>query len=176
MSTGTHSKKYRCESFSAAAAEALIAPSFLFKRLGEPMMTALDPKDQDRLVKLLGMLGSDFDGERAAAGALAHRLIRERGLTWRALLGSGAQALQELHEERAPFKRPRRAYTPDSSFPPWRDMARAVANSPNSSPWEVNFCHSLLRYGRDPTPKQYEVLAMAWRSRVDEFCWAGGAR
>jgi hypothetical protein len=38
--------------------------------------------DRDRLGKLLGLLGSDHDGEVAAAGRAAHRLIRDAGLTW----------------------------------------------------------------------------------------------
>jgi hypothetical protein len=49
-------------------------------RWGEPM-TELDV-DRDRLGKLLGLLGSTHDGEVAAAGRAAHRLIREAGLTW----------------------------------------------------------------------------------------------
>jgi hypothetical protein len=46
------------------------------------MTTALLYVDRERLGKLLGMLGSDHDGEVAAAGRAAHRLIREAGLTW----------------------------------------------------------------------------------------------
>ncbi len=38
--------------------------------------------DRDRLSKLLGLLGSAHDGEVAAAGRAAHRLLREAGLTW----------------------------------------------------------------------------------------------
>jgi hypothetical protein len=36
----------------------------------------MDAKDRDRLVKLLGMLGSDHDGERAAAGR--NEMVRKR--------------------------------------------------------------------------------------------------
>ena len=38
--------------------------------------------DITRLVRLLGMLGSEHDGEVANAGRLADRLVRELGLTW----------------------------------------------------------------------------------------------
>jgi hypothetical protein len=38
--------------------------------------------DKDRLAKILGRLGSSFDGERAAAAAKADELIRAAGLTW----------------------------------------------------------------------------------------------
>src|SRR5262245_43100425 len=42
----------------------------------------LTPDDLDRLIKLLGMLGSAHDGERAAAGLKAHEFIRRHGLCW----------------------------------------------------------------------------------------------
>jgi hypothetical protein len=42
----------------------------------------VNPETLDRLIKLLGMLGSAHDGERAAAGLKAHELIRRHGLTW----------------------------------------------------------------------------------------------
>jgi hypothetical protein len=45
-------------------------------------MSALDPRMADRLTKLLGMLGSEHDGERAAAAAKAHKLISGLGMTW----------------------------------------------------------------------------------------------
>jgi len=43
---------------------------------------ALAPPDRDRLAKILGLLGSEYDGERASAGAMAWAFLRERGLTW----------------------------------------------------------------------------------------------
>lgn len=42
----------------------------------------LAPAEHRRLVGILGRLGSDHDGERAAAGLLATRLLRDRGLSW----------------------------------------------------------------------------------------------
>jgi hypothetical protein len=42
----------------------------------------LDPRSAERLVKLLGMLGSNHDGERAAAALKANALVREHGLVW----------------------------------------------------------------------------------------------
>jgi hypothetical protein len=38
--------------------------------------------DQDRLVRVLGMLGSEHMGERAAAAAKADELVRAAGITW----------------------------------------------------------------------------------------------
>jgi hypothetical protein len=42
----------------------------------------LDPRNLERLVKLLGMLRSDHGGERAAAALKANALVREHGLVW----------------------------------------------------------------------------------------------
>ena len=44
--------------------------------------------ERRRLVGILARLGSDFDGERAAAALLATRLLRDRGLSWDQLLPS----------------------------------------------------------------------------------------
>src|SRR6516164_6718925 len=49
-------------------------------------MDRIAPDALERLIKLLGMLGSAHDGERAAAGLKAHELIRRHGLTWKELL------------------------------------------------------------------------------------------
>ena len=38
--------------------------------------------DRQRLIKLLGLLGSAHNGEIAAAGRLADALIRDAGITW----------------------------------------------------------------------------------------------
>jgi hypothetical protein len=49
-------------------------------------MDRIAPDTLERLVKLLGMLGSGHDGERAAAGLKAHELVRRHGLTWSDIL------------------------------------------------------------------------------------------
>ena len=46
------------------------------------MTSTIDQSVIDRLTKLLGMLGSAHDGERAVAAAKADELVRSRGLTW----------------------------------------------------------------------------------------------
>ena len=37
--------------------------------------------DIDRLLKLIGLFGSDHEGERAHAAALATRMLRDHGLS-----------------------------------------------------------------------------------------------
>jgi hypothetical protein len=52
------------------------------------MFAALSDVDRARLVRLLGMLNSTFDAERATAGRLADQFIRERNLTWDQIIGA----------------------------------------------------------------------------------------
>jgi hypothetical protein len=51
---------------------------------------SLDASSAQRLVRLLGMLGSAHDGEVATAGRKADRLIRERGLNWSQIIAPAA--------------------------------------------------------------------------------------
>ncbi len=41
-----------------------------------------EPESVNQLIKVLGMLGSEHDGERASAAAIADRIVRKLGLTW----------------------------------------------------------------------------------------------
>lgn len=42
--------------------------------------------DRIKLARILGMLGSDHEGERAAAALAAHRLVRRAGASWWSLI------------------------------------------------------------------------------------------
>ena len=44
--------------------------------------TALAPVVRDKLAKLLGLTGSDHNGEVVNAARLANRLVRDLGITW----------------------------------------------------------------------------------------------
>lgn len=48
----------------------------------------LEAHDRTRLANILGMLGSEHSGERAAAGLMASRLLRDRRLTWHDVVGA----------------------------------------------------------------------------------------
>jgi|SRR5215471_650355 len=52
--------------------------------VGEPAPIPL--VELRRLFKLLGLLGSDFEGERASAALMAHRWVVEHATSWEALL------------------------------------------------------------------------------------------
>lgn len=91
-----------------------------------------------RLVKVLGMLGSDHDGERAAAALQASRLLRDRGLTWEEVLA-----------------RPRATPNPygpadlSDTAPVWRQVAaRCRGAAARLSVWEVAFLDSIAGAAR----------------------------
>lgn len=136
------------------------------------MTAPLNLTDRDKLIKLLGMLGSDYIGERASAGALAHRLVKSAGLSWSDLISVPAASQRPTYE--AP-PRYRRAYPPsdpdDPSLPHWRQMALELAASTQATTWEVHFAHDLLDQDWDPTRRQFEVLARAWKAATTANAW-----
>jgi hypothetical protein len=111
-------------------------------------MGALAPNDRVRLTRLLGMLGSDHDGERANAGALAHRLIQQNGLQWNDVIVTPRGQ-----------KRDKPPINPDLNTAwHWIDQC---------SPWEQDFIRSVTRRNT-LSPKQQAVvtrIAEALRAR-----------
>jgi hypothetical protein len=59
---------------------------------------ALSSVDRVRLENLLGLLGSDFPGERENAARLIEQFRKQRGLSWSDLLVRGGLAGQPSHE------------------------------------------------------------------------------
>jgi hypothetical protein len=100
--------------------------------------------DRDRLAAILGMLGSDHDGEILAAARQAERPRRGAGLTWREILAL-APSLPE----------PRRDLVVES-VDDAIDLCRARAQSLTA--WELNFIDTLDRQRSAPSPKQIAVL------------------
>lgn len=49
---------------------------------------ALDDPTRDKLLRILALLGSDHDGERAAAALAAHRFVAAQGLSWDEVVGT----------------------------------------------------------------------------------------
>jgi hypothetical protein len=105
------------------------------------MKQALQPKLADRLSRILGMLGSDYDGERAAAGLKATQLLREAGLTWDDLV------------------RPSAAPAPPPEPLGFRMRAmQALTRGALLTDWERGFLASIARQGRPLSPRQRSVL------------------
>lgn len=96
-----------------------------------------------RLVRLLGLLGSAFDGERANAAAMADRLVREAGLTWdQVIAAAGAPQHQEA-----------RASAQARKWPPWGEArwgptvgelaTYCLRSGVSWSPWERCFLEEM---------------------------------
>src|SRR5271166_5601548 len=100
----------------------------------------LQPAYRDRLVKLLGMLGSDHEGERANAARMAHEHLQLAGLTWcDVILATPAQETKPRTQR--PWRNPARK-------PGWAEQAEAVAGSLLVTEWERDFAANLLRVWR----------------------------
>jgi hypothetical protein len=111
--------------------------------VGPDPVSAMFPRD--RLSALLGMLGSDHDGEVLNAGRLASRLIRGAGLTWD----------QVLTVPSGPARPP-----PDPPKPPdWRSaVAACCARTARLTQWERDFLAELATYRHAPSDRQTEIL------------------
>lgn len=111
--------------------------------------TGLSGADRERLVKLCGMFGSAHDGERAAAGLLASRLLREKGLRWDDVIGSTP----------APLPPPPRPSSGAPDCPALRaaDVRFVLANVALLTEWEADFVASVARR-RKWSPKQADVF------------------
>src|SRR5690349_19360119 len=97
---------------------------------------ALSDSDRTRLIRLLGMMGSDHDGEALNAARLADRLIRERRATWSEVVATGD-----------PPVRPQPPRT-------WRETLAACRAQPDRlSPWEAEFLASLSDWLGTPTQR-----------------------
>ncbi len=113
----------------------------------------MTPAERRRLVGVLGLLGSDQDGERAAAGLLATRLLRTAGVTWDTLI-LDSNAGQPARPAPAPAN--------------WRtDLAVAQRHVRFLRAWEANFVSGLAGFTA-PSRKQQTILheiANALRAR-----------
>ena len=107
--------------------------------------------DRRKLVGILSRLASDHDGERAAAGLLATRLLKSRGLGWDQIIDTGV----------SPPRHDQWDAPPPPPFP-WRVQAEMCrAQSDLLSGREVEFLTSLQRWTGALTGKQ-----AAWLERI----------
>jgi hypothetical protein len=117
-------------------------------------VSALPDADRDRLTRLLGMLGSDFDGEVANAGRLADRLVRAAGLTWDDIVGPALPPPD--HEPAA-----------DPVRGDWRAMAAACTRySHLIDKWEWQFLSGLQRFPRLSTKQRAILIRIVSRLRA----------
>ena len=123
---------------------------------------SLSPVFADKLVKVLGMLGSDHDGEVAAAGRTAHSMLKAKGLTWSDVIVPAGPPQQQ---SRAP-RRWRRATSPS-------DIAALCLQWPEVlTDWETDFCRSLV--GRRRISAKQTVVLERLARKVEAFARATG--
>jgi hypothetical protein len=100
----------------------------------------LSPADRTRLVKLLGLLGSNHAGERDAAGLAAQRFIKSRGISW---------------DDALSISRTNRHSSDEAE---WRVTCRKLRDKTHAlRPWEVGFVSGLPRFNR-LSDKQRRIL------------------
>jgi len=124
---------------------------------------ALTPAFADKLVKVLGLLGSDHDGEVAAAGRRAHSMLKAEGLTWSDVIKPAAP---KSEQPQRPQRRWRRGVSPTDT------AALCLQWSEVLTEWEVDFCRSIVGRRRI-SAKQTEVLGKIV-CKVEAFARATG--
>ena len=118
-------------------------------------MTIFLQTQRDKLVRILGMLGSSFEGERASAALMASNLLKNLGLTWDEIVKKPDEKDQARPEQKAEYRDPPRGWEYGYD---WKDQARVLMDYDYLlTEWEYNFLESLIKQRRI-TQKQYEVL------------------
>ena len=117
-----------------------------------------------KLVKILSMLGSDYDGEVAAAGRRANAMVKDAGLMWDDVIAPAVPIPQ-------PPQRPRRCWrtpgTPSDTAAlclQWRDEVL--------TDWETEFCRSIV--GRRRISAKQTVVLERLARKVEAFAQAAG--
>jgi hypothetical protein len=111
------------------------------------MSAPLTAAELERLRNICARLSSDYEGERAAAGLLASRLLRDRGLVWADVVMPATPLPSRPAAEHTQYEQP------------WRQTVRDLLARPGSlRAWEKDeFLQSLLKFQK-LSPKQRAVL------------------
>src|SRR4051812_31930597 len=110
---------------------------------------AVPPALAAKLAKVLGMVGSDYDGEIAAAGRRANQTGGTAGLAWGEVIAPAAPVIQEPPRRSRRWRKPVSASDTAALCLQWRDEVL--------TDWEVDFCRSIVGRHRVST-KQAAVL------------------
>lgn len=109
---------------------------------------AISPTDRSKLAALLGMMGSDHDGEALNAARFAAKMVRNLNMTWEELL---SPATQQIVVHPFYYHRPEPALRR-----PWQVMAAKILASHEFllSEWETTFLTSISHRTSPLTSKQ----------------------
>ena len=112
-------------------------------RQGRTSDPGLSPAERTKLVNILARLASPFDGERAAAGLLATRLLDAKRIRWDDLIGQAVQ----------PYERPDTAPDSRSNL----DLCRRHSDCLDR--WQHNFVSCLSSRRTPLSSRQVAKLA-----------------
>lgn len=116
------------------------------------MPAILDQRDREKLIKLLGMIGSSADGEALNAARLANRLIQDRKLSWGDVINGHAATSWPGHTQTPwgfswtpPPPRPPPRPPPEPELRNWRTVARMILlhHVDLINDWELHFLSSI---------------------------------
>ena len=112
-----------------------------------------------KLVRILGMLGSSCDGERAAAGLLASQMLRAKGLQWADVVSGGVvRSARQPVAQRQP---------PTFTSPPSRFAVQQMLRYRDAlTDWEADFLSGLCQF-KKLSAKQETIY-----QRIAEKVWA----
>lgn len=125
-------------------------------------MSALDPRDIERFGKILGLLSSNHDGERAAAAWKASQFLETRQLGW--------GDVTEMLKAPPVIIRPQ-VINPSPADAPrvhQMDARRCLSSTIRWKEHESRFLHQMAAQQRKPTEKQRDWLD-ALSDRVTRF-------
>jgi hypothetical protein len=108
-------------------------------------MSALAASDRERLARLLGMMGSDHDGEALNAARMADRLVRDHGITWIDAITAPVVPQLSTDDTLARFATCAEACT------------FALARAPMLTQWEFDFLRNVAGFSK-LSPKQCDTL------------------
>jgi hypothetical protein len=124
----------------------------------------IPPDLAGKLAKVLGMLGSDHDGEIAAAGRRANQMVRSAGLTWKEVISPTTPASNASPNPPRRWRRPASPSDAAALCMQWR--AEVLTD------WEADFCRSIVGRYRI-SPKQIVVIERIAR-KVEAYARATG--
>jgi hypothetical protein len=123
----------------------------------------LSPVLAAKLAKVLGLLGSDHDGEVAAAGRRAHAMVKNAGLTWPEVIGPAAPLKPEPSCPQRRWREPVSASDRAALCLLWREVL---------TDWEAGFCRSPV--GRRRISAKQTVVLNRLARKVEAFARATG--
>jgi hypothetical protein len=121
----------------------------------------MDIADRDRLIKLIGMLGSSFDGERANAARMIEKLAQANKMTINEMMAQAYTGQAAPPPPPPPPSPPRDKTKPQAqpapNFHKTHDASEVILcgleiadECPLLTPWEVQFAADVSeRYDRD---------------------------